>query len=228
MITLRLYREGVERNGGYALSSFAQTTTRPGRQLCLVHRVRAHGAIEAGWRNLIVAPDVPLHAQRARHASAPATGRAATAAGEGSAAVQGSGRAAAAGSAGRPADARSDSAGCGPATFLRWAAAKVADGLERVDIGADLQDGSLGRLHYRALRRPDGRLPTLRSSWLASTLPATCQRSILIIGNSVIWEASPRYCGSSHVKIHTGCNRGVSGFQWDTRDGADVVVAAVA
>jgi hypothetical protein len=102
------------------------------------------------------------------------------------------------------------------------------DGLERVDIGADLQDGSLGRLHYRALRRPDGRLPTLRSSWLASTLPATRQRSILIIGNSVIWEASPRYCGSSHVKIHTGCNRGVSGFQWDTRDGADVVVAAVA
>jgi hypothetical protein len=30
---------------------------------------------------------------------------------------------------------------------------------------------------------PEGRLPTLRSSWLASTLPATRQRSILIIGN---------------------------------------------
>jgi hypothetical protein len=57
------------------------------------------------------------------------------------------------------------------------------DGLERVDIGVDLQDGSLGRLHQRALRRPDGRLPTLRSSWLASTLPARRQRSILIIGN---------------------------------------------
>ena len=77
-------------------------------------------------RNLIVTPDVSLHAQRARHASAPATRRAARAAGERSAAVQGSGRAAAAGSAGRPADARSDAAGCGPATFLRRAAAKVA------------------------------------------------------------------------------------------------------
>jgi hypothetical protein len=55
------------------------------------------------------------------------------------------------------------------------------DGLERVDIGADLQDDSPGRLHQRAL--PEGRLPTLRSSWLASTLPATRQRSILIIGN---------------------------------------------
>jgi hypothetical protein len=32
----------------------------------------------------------------------------------------------------------------------------------------------------------------------------------------------------AYVKIHTGCNRGVSGLQWDTRDGADVVVAAVA
>ena len=77
-------------------------------------------------RNLIVTPDVSLHAQRARHASAPATGRAARAAGERSAAVQGSGRAAAAGSAGRQADARSGAAGCGPATFLRRAAAKVA------------------------------------------------------------------------------------------------------
>src|SRR5258705_1042990 len=91
-----------------------------------MHRVRAHGAIDAGWRNLIVTPDVSLHAQRACHASAPATRRAATAAGERSAAVQGSGRAAAAGSAGRQADARSDAAGCGPATFLRQAAAKVA------------------------------------------------------------------------------------------------------
>jgi len=81
---------------------------------------------DAGWRNLIVTPDVSLHAQRARHASAPATRRAARAAGERSAAVQGSGRAAAAGSAGRQADARSGAAGCGPATFLRRAAAKVA------------------------------------------------------------------------------------------------------
>ena len=115
MIRLRLYRDGVERNGGYTLSSFAQTGRLP-----------AHGAIDAGWRNLIVTPDVSLHAQRARHASAPATRRAARAAGERSAAVQGSGGAAAAGSAGRQANARSGAAGCGPATFLRRAAAKVA------------------------------------------------------------------------------------------------------
>jgi hypothetical protein len=115
MIRLRLYRDGVERNGGYTLSSFAQTGRLPG-----------HGAIDARWRNLIVTPDVSLHAQRARHASAPATRRAARAAGERSAAVQGSGRAAATGSAGRPADARSGAAGCGPATLLRRAAAKVA------------------------------------------------------------------------------------------------------
>jgi hypothetical protein len=41
-------------------------------------------------------------------------------------------------------------------------------------------------------------------------------------------EASPRGIGFSDVEIHAGCNRGVSGFHWDTRDGADVVVAAVA
>ena len=107
-------------------------------------------------RNLIVTPDVSLHAQRARHASAPATGRAARAAGERSAAVQGSGRAAAAGSAGRPADARSDSAGCGPAHVPEAGGGKGCriDGLERVDIGVDLQDDSLGPLHQRALRRP--------------------------------------------------------------------------
>jgi pyruvate/2-oxoglutarate dehydrogenase complex dihydrolipoamide acyltransferase (E2) component len=116
MIRLRLYRDGVERDGGYTLSSFAQTGRVPG-----------HVAIDAGWRNLIVTPDVSLDAQRARHASAPATRRAARAAGERSAAVQGAGRAAAAGSAGRPADARSDAAGCGPSTFLRREpAAKVA------------------------------------------------------------------------------------------------------
>jgi hypothetical protein len=48
------------------------------------------------------------------------------------------------------------------------------------------------------------------------------------IGSEVITEASPRGVGFSHVEIHAGCNRGVSGFHWDTRDGADVVVAAVA
>jgi hypothetical protein len=181
-------------------------------------------------RNLIVAPDVSLHAQRARHASAPATRRAARAAGERSAAVQGSGRAAAAGSAGRQADARSGAAGCGPATFLRRAAAKVAASMGwSASISASICRTALLAVSINArCAGPEGRLPTLRSSWLASTLPATRQRSILIIGNSVIWEASPRYCGSSHVKIHTGCNRGVSGFQWDTRNGPDVVVAAVA
>jgi len=108
-------------------------------------------------RNLIVTPDVSLHAQRARHASAPETRRAARAAGERSAAVQGSGRAAAAGSAGRQADARSGAAGCGPATFLRRAGGGKGcriDGLERVDIGVDLQDGSLGRLHHARCAGP--------------------------------------------------------------------------
>jgi hypothetical protein len=51
MIRLRLYRDEVERNGGYTLSSFAQTGRLP-----------VHGAIDAGWRNLIVTPDVSLHA----------------------------------------------------------------------------------------------------------------------------------------------------------------------
>jgi hypothetical protein len=44
----------------------------------------------------------------------------------------------------------------------------------------------------------------------------------------LVISAPPRGIGFSHVQIHAGCNRGVSGFQWDTRDGADVVVAAVA
>jgi pyruvate/2-oxoglutarate dehydrogenase complex dihydrolipoamide acyltransferase (E2) component len=96
-------------------------------------------------RNLIVTPDVSLHAQRARHASAPATRRAARAAGERSAAVQGSGRAAAAGSAGRQADARSDAAGCGPATFLRRAAAKVAASM---GWSASISRRSAGRLSW--------------------------------------------------------------------------------
>jgi hypothetical protein len=64
--------------------------------------------------------------------------------------------------------------------------------------------------------------------FIASTLPATHRRCILIYRELGISAASPRDIGFSDVEIHAGCNRGVSGFQWDTRDGADVVVAAVA
>ena len=81
--------------------------------------LRLQHVIEVGSRNLFVAFDFPLHAQRACHAPASSARRTGKAAGHRPAALQRPGRAATARSTGRQADARPGRAGCGPATFLK-------------------------------------------------------------------------------------------------------------